>query len=53
MLSSMDASMILKYTRESNLLNVEIGIFNQYAPKINLLKQKINLSCDTLRIYSQ
>jgi hypothetical protein len=51
MLYSMDARMISKYTKESNLLNLEIGVFNQYALKINLLKQKINLSCDTLRIY--
>ncbi len=51
MLFSVDACMILKYTRESNLLNVEIRVFNQYALKINLLKQKINLSCDTFRIY--
>jgi hypothetical protein len=43
--------MILKYTRESSLLNVEIGVFNQHAPKINLLKQNFNLFCDTLRIY--
>jgi hypothetical protein len=48
----MDASMILKYTRESSLLNAEIGVFNQHAPKINFLKQKLNLFCDTLRIYS-
>jgi len=51
MLFSMDVGMVLKNTRESHLLNVEVGIFNQYATKINLLKPKINLSCDTPRIY--